>query len=65
MIGVLFGLRNALPSLDGPWLIGWAPLVGVSVYVAAMLLARRFLGFEIGSLFPRATTFDEGLDTAG
>jgi O-antigen/teichoic acid export membrane protein len=65
MIGVLFGLRNTLPALDGPWLIGWAPLVGAGVYVGAMLLARRFLGFEIGSLFPRAATFDEGLDSAG
>ena len=64
MFAVLFALREALPALDGRWLLIWAPVVGVGVYVAAMLFARRFLGFEIGSLIPRATTLEEGLDVS-
>ncbi len=62
MIGVLIALREAVPALEGPELLLWAPLVGASVYVAVLLFARRFLGYEFGSLIPRASTLDTGAE---
>lgn len=62
MLAILTLIKNWVPDLDNAWMLGWAPLVGASVYFVAIFTAHRYLGYAPGGLFPklglRASTSD-------
>ena len=45
MLAVLVAIKASIPAVSGPWILAWAPLLGVGVYVAGILTARRFFGY--------------------
>jgi O-antigen/teichoic acid export membrane protein len=53
MLGVLFLIKGASRVLAGPWLLVWSPVVGAAVYVGAILLARRYLGYAPEGFLPK------------
>jgi len=53
MLAVLFLLKGIAPVLAGPWLLMWAPVVGVVMYGLAVGGARRYLGYAREGFLPR------------
>ena len=52
MLGVLAAAETVLPG--GTWLLVWAPLLGLAVFLGFLMLARRFLSYRPGhALFSR------------
>ena len=59
MLGALIGAATRLPS--GGWTLIWAPILGISVYGAIVLLERHFFGYmaEVGLRDGKARHIEE------
>lgn len=48
MLAILIAVRSTIASPAGPWLLLWAPILGVLVYLAGIVGARRFVKYPLG-----------------
>jgi PST family polysaccharide transporter/lipopolysaccharide exporter len=53
MLAILLALEPFVSG--GAWLLMWAPLVGASVYLGAILVSRRWFGYLKGGLLPASS----------